>query len=187
MTPATRVVLLGTRFGSSLAVEAAIRDPDQVSSVVSWEPVVRGSDYLTELRRMHAQMLDLWVCKISTANDDEREEILGSVYRRSFLNEIETLEMDFQALNQPHLVVDSAHRPASQNDVQSALLKRHLVEDNYSWNDLTQLETAWLRPQTVRGIVNQVDDLFDRLKRFGVLEWNTPNLKNQTVELNGAS
>jgi len=47
-----RVCLLGLRLGASLAALAAARRSD-VAALVLWDPVVRGSDYLAELRKQH--------------------------------------------------------------------------------------------------------------------------------------
>ena len=53
------------------------------------------------------------------------------------------------------------------------LRKCVVVNDENGWADLSQLETAWLRPKTVRTLVDSMDDMFQRLERFGVLREST--------------
>lgn len=49
MSGATRVGLVGLRLGATLASIAAARQPRGIDSLVLWDPVVSGRDYLREL------------------------------------------------------------------------------------------------------------------------------------------
>ena len=169
---AETVMLLGQRFGAAMAAEVAKVRPD-VNSLVCLEPVIDGSDYLDRLRQMHSQMLDLWVCKMETPDDDQFEEILGSQFRRTLLNEIQNSRLDFSSVIQPQLIIET-----EANDQQFS----HPVDGNQkvirddrpsSWDDLRELETALLRPVMTRTIVKTIDDMFDRLERFNALQLQT--------------
>jgi alpha-beta hydrolase superfamily lysophospholipase len=51
-----RVCLVGLRLGASLAALAAARRTD-VAALVLWDPVVRGTEYVAEIRRQHGEWM----------------------------------------------------------------------------------------------------------------------------------
>jgi pimeloyl-ACP methyl ester carboxylesterase len=165
---AQTVMLIGQRLGGTLATRVASRRPD-VNSLVLWEPIVDGQDYLNELRSMHAQMLDLWVCPMQTPNDERVEEILGTRYSRSLLDEIEQIRLDISQIMQPQLIVDIESRRPSYRHPEPSLLKVIFEPNEGRWDDLEVLETARLRPTSTRTIVKTVDEMFTRLHRFAAL------------------
>ncbi len=165
---AETVMLLGQRFGGTLAARVAQKRAD-VNSVVLWEPVTDGRKYLDALRAMHAQMIDLWVCKMETPNNERLEEILGSQYSRTLLDEIEQAKLEAAEIQQPQFIID-IESATSQYTHPVAGLQKVLVENNEgSWNDFKVMETARLRPITTRKIVKTVGDMFVRLRRFHAL------------------
>ena len=162
-------MLLGQRFGGTLAAEVAKRRPD-VNSVVLWEPVIDGRIYLNQLRAMHAEMLDLWVCKMSTQNDEVAEEILGARFSRSLLNEIEALELCVGDIPQPQLAIKIREGTLNSTAHPDPSLQKIIVDDRQpSWTDLRELESAYLRPEVSRRIVKLVGQMFDRLDQFNAL------------------
>ena len=166
---ATSVMLLGLRFGATLAALTAEQRPD-VHSLVAWEPVVDGASYLQKLRKMHARMVDLWVSKTSTRSDTKREEILGFEFSRALLNEIEQVKLDLRELYLPQLIVDLESNPQSYSHIEPSLQRTLRTDDEATWDQLLTMETAWLRPQTTRLLVKTVADMFDRLQRIGALD-----------------
>ena len=70
LSGAESVMLIGLRLGATLAAEFA-RYSDDVNSLVLWEPVHVTSASLNELRKMHSQMLDLWI--LQNGNRQQRE------------------------------------------------------------------------------------------------------------------
>lgn len=163
-----QVSLLGLRAGASLAQRVAMQS-DHVHSLLLWEPVLEGARYLSSLRDMHREMLDLWVCKMKTVNDSQHEEILGSIFARPLLDEIESLRFDLSKIQQPHAVVATTASMPQPNHQEPSLQKIIAVDDAESWDDLQELETAWLRSSTSRTVVATMQDMFDRLDKFGVL------------------
>ena len=162
-------LLIGLRTGASLAARVATKRSD-INSLLLWEPVFSGAQWLAAVRKMHAEMLDLWVCRMQTANDHVGEELLGTRYSRSLINDLEQMNIDWQALQVPRLVVDLQNCQSRYQRHQDSLQKIVLTNDDDSWNDLNQLETAWLRPETTRQIVLHTHDLFERLQKFGILD-----------------
>lgn len=55
-TGQTKVSLLGVRFGAGLAVEVAARAGDSVHSVLAWDPVLRGAEYLAWMEQAEAAL-----------------------------------------------------------------------------------------------------------------------------------
>ena len=169
---AETVMLLGQRFGATMAAEVAQSHAD-VNSLVCLEQVLNGGQYLDSLRKMHSQMLDLWVCKMKTPDDEQFEEILGSQFRRTLLNQIESCHLDFETVKQPQLIVETVANEQQFSHSVEGLQKVIRDERSSSWNDLHELESAFLRPVMTRTIVKTIDDMFDRLHRFNALELNT--------------
>ena len=161
---ADSVMLIGQRFGATLAALAAEQRQD-VYSLVAWEPVVDGTSYLQGLRSMHARMVDLWMSKTSTRNDDEFEEILGFQYSRELLNEIEQTKLDLGGLYLPQLIVDLKSSNQTYSHIEPSLQRTILTDDEMAWEQLLTLETACLRPETTRTVVKTVAEMFERLER----------------------
>jgi pimeloyl-ACP methyl ester carboxylesterase len=179
---AQTVMLLGQRFGGTLAAEVAKRRPD-VNSVVLWEPVIDGKIYLNQLRSMHANMLDLWVCKMSTQNDDAAEEILGAKFSRNLLNEIEALELCLGEIPQPQLAVKVREGVLNLTEHPEASLQKIIVDEREaSWTDLRELESAYLRPEVSRRIVKLVGQMFDRLDQFNALRLDPQSVDAEVTQ-----
>ena len=167
-TSAQNVMLVGLRWGAHLAAMAA-RDNANVNSLILWEPVVCGRDMLNEIRAMHQEMIDLWVCKITTPDDQHSEEILGSRYARSLLRDIGCSVLDEKEIQQPHLIVDLQNENVYEHSV-PGLQKVTRVDDENTWNNLAFLESAWLRGQSSRYVCQSAQEMFERLQRFAAME-----------------
>lgn len=178
---AETVMVLGLRFGGTLAGLTAQRRPD-VNSVVLWEPILNGQTYLDQLRAMHARMLDLWVCKMTTQNDQDAEEILGSRYTRNLLNEIESLKLVLGDIPQPQLVVNTEENADDMGVHPEPSLQKIIVDDRRaSWDDLRELESAYLRPEISRQIVKLVRQMFDRLEQLDALKLELQSTESEAV------
>ncbi len=162
-TGCRNVMLLGLRYGGTIA-SAVASQSDKVSSLVLWEPVIDPVQYLRSLRAIHKQMIDLWACRIKTLKDETHEEILGSIYNRGLLAEIENTGLDLDSIDQPQFIVDSYDRRGryTTNEMQRFMP----TDDEDSWSVLKMLETGWLRASTSRQIVLMADEMFRRLEQF---------------------
>ena len=168
-TSVSSVMLIGQRLGGLLASMTAIERAD-INSLVLWESVIDGREYLDQLRQMHAQMLDLWVCKMKTPNDDQFEEILGSLYHRDLIREVEQTKLDLGKVIQPQLIVESPKSGRKFTSHAPGIQRVITANRDGAWGDLRELENAFLRPITTSTIVKTVDDMFQRLEKFGVLQ-----------------
>ena len=168
LSGAGTVMLVGLRMGAMMAAQVA-RQRSDVNSLVLWEPVEDRHNYLDELRAMHRKMLDLWVCKMKTPNDDHVEEILGSRFSRALIESIEKSKSDFSSIVQPQLIVVPQQPVVNYVHVEPSVQKVIRVEDEYNWGELRSLETAWLRSQNARQIVDLTKGMFERLTELKAL------------------
>ena len=165
---ADSVMLIGLRTGATLAANYSLTSND-VNSLMLWEPVHQQKNHLDQWRSLHQQMLDLWICKMVTENNDQCEEILGSQYSRLLIDQLESVEIQWDKIQQPHFVFEINESNWPANFDPNAMCKVAFTDDEDSWVDLRQMETAWMRPQTTRKIVSSAVDTFERLVRFGIL------------------
>ena len=184
---ASSVALLGLRFGAGMAAEIGCHRED-VNGIVAWEPVLNGREMLQDWRSMHRRMLDLWHCRMTTVDHAELEEMVGWIYQRTLINELEAWQVDLPQVDLPQLVVEPEESDRQFAHPMAGLQKWIKTADQPSWSDLSVLETAWLRPETNRILVTQCNELFDRLERRGLLQSgfgntikNTANLIQETV------
>lgn len=133
------LAIVGLRFGASIA-SLAVAQGLQVERTVLWEPTWSGETYLADLRTMHATMLDLWVCPMATENNADREEILGSMYPRSLLGDIQQFDLAtaIDWMNSPPTVVE----PVGPLRLGPSRLKSYT--EPADWTDLRAIEIAWL-------------------------------------------
>lgn len=168
---ASNVMLVGLRTGAGIAIDVA-SERDDVHSLVAWEPVLHGQSYLEELREVHQLMLDLWFVKKTTPCNLQQEEILGYRYSACLIKEIETWRPKMTNLAVPHFVLQREAAEAANELQKVSLIDESVFDDIATWNHLNALEVAWLRPKTTQFVVSTVVDMFNRLKRIGVLESN---------------
>jgi pimeloyl-ACP methyl ester carboxylesterase len=73
-----QISLVGLRLGASLAANVAIRENVEVSSLVLWDPVVSGSEYLAEIRRAAWKLRPISRFRLTPSlKRDRGKEIIG--------------------------------------------------------------------------------------------------------------
>ena len=149
-----RLAIVGLRFGAALAFLAVVGGL-RVEHAILWEPVWSGEEYLADMRSMHATMLDLWVCPVATDNNAQREEILGSMYARALLGDIQEFDLAVTCGRsdiRPTIVEQAGPRRAG------AAVNRVLHDDATDWTDLRAIETAWLPTTSPQLIVEALQE-----------------------------
>ncbi len=91
-TSVPEVSLIGIRLGASLAYLAAAGRKD-VDRLALWDPVLRGSDYLTELRKDHRRMLRVAHVRPRPLESGE-EELLGFRLPAALRQDLERLDLE---------------------------------------------------------------------------------------------
>ncbi|MEM9942233.1 MAG: alpha/beta hydrolase [Planctomycetota bacterium] len=159
------VMLLGHRLGGLFASEVAMQRED-VHLLILWEPTLEGQAYLRASRKLHQKMLDLWVCKMKTANDEQYEELLGFLWRRSLIQELEHRTFSLPTLDLPHLLITDDQALLNSSSCVPGIRKSIHELRPSQWFDLSALETANLNPETTRIIVQNADEMFGRIEKL---------------------
>ena len=188
------VMLVGLRLGANLAVDVA-RKFDDVHSLLLWEPIENGSDYVENLRCNQQEMIDLWHGQVSTDDTEEVEELFSTRYQRCLLAEIEQVCLNTELLEQPTLVISAANRtatlPGHLGIFHDDMEKRIESVEPDGWKQLDQLEVVWWRPQALNQVVAGVQEIFARVESYG---WHRQQsvstvkpLLSPSTDLGGAS
>lgn len=92
---ASFISLIGLRMGASLALLAA-EQRDDIDAVVLWEPVVRGEEYLREIKRFHIQSAvvgGLQQTVNEQADSGSHLELLGFRIPNALVDELSKLDL----------------------------------------------------------------------------------------------
>ncbi len=167
-----RIIIVGLRLGAAIAIGAASDNQgvDGLSEIIGWQPVLDGKDYLQSQRSMHACMLDLWPTPINAIANRTHEEILGCLYSRRLLDEIESINLnrgvtdglpksvryndvsEFKSTHENNQTVGPSSNTTTRIDSNTIT---NAVE-NPAWDDLRYLEIAWLPLQEPRQILKLI-------------------------------
>lgn len=94
MTGVPRVSLVGARLGASLALSATVKRRD-VESVVLWDPVVSGREYLAELRDLNERFLHQEYPPSRLPHEDEDiDGLLGQAWPSALRQELEDFSLE---------------------------------------------------------------------------------------------
>jgi pimeloyl-ACP methyl ester carboxylesterase len=122
-----RLSLIGFGLGATLAASL----PLEVADLVLWDPVVRGTDYLNELRSLHRRQFAAILFPPRLPRSGEDGDILGVPLSRELQAEIDAVDLarNFQANADNVALVVSERRP-SYEELRSRLaeLSRHPVD-----------------------------------------------------------
>ena len=164
MSMVRKASLLGLRLGATLAARAAEKRTD-IDSLLLWDPVVNGEDYLESLRGVHKDMLaDLdRFPVVRTAEECHENEIMGFRLSPQLVSDIRSLSLrsiDAERLRRCY-VVESAGRPsggaAGQLQMKSGERPEYLeVEDDLGWNDAKKIKAALLPNASVGAIAERL-------------------------------
>jgi uncharacterized protein len=112
---AQRVSLIGLRFGAMLASLAAVQR-DDVETLVLWDPVLNGAEYLEELSRVQRQWLHDRLGADAEGALNRPSELIGLPVNEVLLAEIRRLELgaaDRPSATRIHVVESTATERAS--------------------------------------------------------------------------
>jgi uncharacterized protein len=125
-TGVTRVSLVGLRLGATLAANVAVRMSPLVNSLVLWDPVVSGAEYLTELHRGARRGWFLLKSAVARpAADGGGHEIMGFPLTESVTQDIRRIDLAALAPGLPRRTLVVVSQPLrSHESLQRALDRR---------------------------------------------------------------
>jgi pimeloyl-ACP methyl ester carboxylesterase len=145
-----RISLVGLRLGGALAMLSAAESCD-IDSLVLWDPVIRGSSHVEELKMLQAEFLRLGYVSSPRRNDAAAlpDEVLGYPMTAELwedLANIDLLSIDHRPANQV-LLIESA-RPSGLEQAHSHLARSEVAVERQH----IQEPRIWLA-EPVQGIV----------------------------------
>lgn len=154
-----RITIIGLRIGAAIAIGAAsdTEGIEGLTEIIGWQPVLDGKDYLQSQRSMQACMLDLWHTPINAVANRTHEEVLGSLYSRRLLEEIESINLkSCPSARLPEGVryIDVEEFEASRESTKSN--SDASAAENPAWDDLRYIEIAWLPTQEPKKILKLI-------------------------------
>ena len=126
MTGTAQVSLVGLRLGATLAADVAVRAGPAVNSLVLWDPVVSGTEYLTELHRAARQgWLKLKSAAARPADQGGGHEIMGFPLTESVAAAMKRIDLAALAPGLPQQTLLVISQPlGSHASLQRALDRR---------------------------------------------------------------
>lgn len=157
LTGIDKINVIGLRTGANIAV--SLPSCCDVENLVLWEPQLSADQYVEQWRGMHRPMIDLWMTKLETENSATHEEILGTRFSTSFLNELESFHFgprdDLDCKNVS--VISSLSKSSSEITDWKCLGYDLLnVGDRCDWDRLKNIEIAWLPIEGPSAIAKQL-------------------------------
>lgn len=160
-----RVVLVGLRFGATLAALCAQRQQLRGAHLVLWDPVVRGDRYLEELAGMHRAYMneELGERWHAPPNDGGRfpAEALGMPVGDSLASQMAGIDISATLPRANHVTVLSTRDSADMQRLRSQwaacpALRWIGVIEGTSWNSDAALNSALVPAKEIATIVSEV-------------------------------
>jgi pimeloyl-ACP methyl ester carboxylesterase len=160
---AAKVSLVGLRFGATLALQAATRRRD-LDRVTLWDPIVRGGNYLADLRRINEaylrsefgqRVLDLE--RLAPATGDEVMGFPLPPAVRSAMQATDLCKLDPGAVKRATLVTstraDAYSALAAHLSERGVTVQQEHVPVGINWNSDEAMNTSLVPAEAIEAIV----------------------------------
>ena len=149
-----KVAAIGLRLGATL--EAEVFDEGlPLRRLVLWDPILKGEDYLNEIRGIHLKLNASFEENIGSG----LEEILGFPYTEIMLNSIHELDIEKSAIWKKDEVdiVLSEMTPLYETGIENLKQngfkgKIHIIEESAQWNSKREYDQTLLANKTINRI-----------------------------------
>lgn len=162
----SQAVLVGLRFGATLAALCAQREHLRIAHLVLWDPVVRGKQYLQELAAMHITYLneELGTRASARSNGDSSgvpAEALGTPISPALAAQMAGIDLTFALPRTKHIsVINTRTSP----DIQQLRVQWQAcpglrwidVVEGTTWNSDAALNSALVPAREIASIVSGV-------------------------------
>jgi len=152
---ATKISLVGVRFGATLAALTSV-DLLSVNELVLWDPVVLGRKYIEELRAINDNLGDFFK---TTRKNDNFEELMGYPFPPSLREGIEKINLlllnQFKT-NRIVLITSEEKKEywdlRNQFEAKGNYVEHHIVSDTSKWETPEAYDQAVLVNETLHKI-----------------------------------
>ena len=163
---ARSVSAVGLRLGAALLAAAVARDALDIDKLILWDPVIRGSEYLNELDRLHIEMLaDPHRFDPPRKGSSESNEQLGFAITPQQRASIRSLDLTAQVewpCRRVCLVagptVSNADIDAVGERIRAAGTKLRIVRlaGSGGWTELRKVEDTLQAPEAITTIADEL-------------------------------
>lgn len=164
---ATRLAVVGLRFGATLAALASTRGDLRPRHLVLWDPVVDGAGYLRELADQHRAYMryeigDGWTDQLQVAADGTPAEALGAPIGPGLGGQIATIDLSATAPAAEQVTVVATRMTPELERLRPRLpaWTRWLeLADSPAWNADAALNAMTVPMDIVRAIVGRIEEV----------------------------
>ena len=166
VTGASRVAVVGLRFGATLAILASARGDLRPRQLVLWDPVVDGVAYLRELVAQHraymrAEIGPGWRDRLQIAADGTPAEVLGAPIGPVLGGQIASIDLTEVAPRSEQLTVITTRATPELERLRPRLLAstRWLeLAESPAWNTDAALNAMTVPMDIVQAIVARIEE-----------------------------
>jgi alpha-beta hydrolase superfamily lysophospholipase len=164
-----RIVLLGLRFGATLAALCAQRQHLPVAHLILWDPVVEGGGYLKELSLMHCTYMreelgqGRWKESAQHSAQQTPTEAMGMPISGALAAEMEAIDIACTPPRATHTTVITTQDPGKYSRLRAKWdgcpgLRWLDVMDGSSWNSDAALNSALVPNKEIAAIVSRIKE-----------------------------
>jgi len=151
--------IVGVRLGASLAVSL----DTALDSLVLWDPVARGSDYMGELNGLNAELLKttLHSLRATRRSNEVTDELVGHKCTESMQESLRNFSLGANLNARPSRVlwVESGDASSSEtplpvfNELRDAECRHHRLDMNCNWTSPTEVGKTLMGQPAIRVIL----------------------------------
>ncbi len=165
----SRIVLVGLRFGATLAALCAQRGRLRAAHVLLWDPVVDGAQYLRELRRAHRAYMDAEFGRataahagIADAPESMLQEALGTPISTRLHGEFTAIDLAGDAPSTTLTTVLCTQRTSDMDRLRERWVegpRMHWldVDASSAWNSDAALNNATVPMNEILAIISRIE------------------------------
>lgn len=167
VTGASRVAVVGLRFGATLAMLASARGGLRPRHLLLWDPVVDGAAYLRELVAQHrtylrAEVGDHWRDRLRIAADGTPSEVLGAPISPALGAQIAAIDLAAIAPIAEQVTVITTHVTPELARLRPRLpASTHWLElaESPAWNTDAALNAMTVPMDIVQALVARIEEV----------------------------
>jgi pimeloyl-ACP methyl ester carboxylesterase len=164
---ATRIAVVGLRFGATLAMLAGAHGELRPRHLVLWDPIIDGAAYLRELVAQHRaymreEMGDSWVDRLAIGSDGMPAEALGAPIGPALGQQIAAIDLSAVVPGAEQVTVVTTRMTADVERLRPRLpaWTRWLeMAESPAWNAEAALNAMTVPMDIVRALVARIEEV----------------------------